>query len=213
MNFRVSIFQKNNDKKKSEINDGSGIILSADEIIAVEYNIDTDKKLKYLEKERSFANTKGELELKITGKLISARDKESKLDNNLGFKQMYNNFQVGNIIDGGIKDLDKNMKNKFKILNDEIFRDIKVLDDYNFYENNKKNIIELMKWSLSYKEEEDYRDILLEIDLGSEKMLTVLFENMYSVSYNQKFNIEEGAGYFTLYLKQKYYDAKDIEIK
>ena len=213
MNFRVSIFKKGNNDKKSEINEEFGIILTADEIVGVEYNIDTDKKLKYLGKERSLANTRGELELKITGKLIAGLKEENEMESNLGFKTMHDNFQSGNVIEEGLKDLSKEIKNKFKALNDEMFGDIKALGEDDFYENNKKNIIELTKWSFGYKKDEDYRDILLEVDLGSGKMLTVLFENMYAVSCNQRFSIEDGSGYVTLGLKQKYYDVKEIEMK
>ena len=87
------------------------------------------------------------------------------------------------------------------------------IDTDNFYEHNKKNIADLTKWALDYKSSSEYKNIIMEINLGNEKTMDLLFENMYVENFEQEFDIEKGNGEFLLELKQKYYSGNKIRIE
>ena len=53
----------------------------------------------------------------------------------------------------------------------------------------------------------------MEINLGNEKTMDLLFENMYVENFEQEFDIEKGNGEFLLELKQKYYSGNKIRIE
>ena len=90
---------------------------------------------------------------------------------------------------------------------------IEKFDTDNFYEHNKKNIADLTKWALDYKSSSEYKNIIMEINLGNEKTMDLLFENMYVENFEQEFDIEKGNGEFLLELKQKYYSGNKIRIE
>ena len=121
----------------------------------------------------------------------------------------YKNNNLGN----NLSLLKKLYQEKFKSVSDKVFQGIEKFDLSNFYEHNKKNIISLTKWALDYKSNDEYKDVIIEINLGDEKTIALLFENMYVENFEQEFNVEKGNGEFFLDLKQKYYNGSKIEIE
>lgn len=83
----------------------------------------------------------------------------------------------------------------------------------NLYIRNKKNIIELVKWSTSYMEKTDYRDVEVDIDLGGNKNINYKFTNMFVYDFSQELSIEKGIGIFCVKLRQKFYEKSKLEIK
>ena len=51
------------------------------------------------------------------------------------------------------------------------------------YEQNKKNIIDLAKWAESYLEKNDYRNVEIFVNLGSNKNIDYKFANMFVKEY------------------------------
>jgi len=56
----------------------------------------------------------------------------------------------------------------------------------NLYEQNKKNIIDLAKWAESYLEKNDYRNVEVFVNLGSNKNIDYKFANMLKQKFHQK---------------------------
>ena len=201
MNFRISIFSKSQDE-----GDHEGIILTSDEVNSIKYKTRTAEY-------KNFANTDSEVRVRITGKMIS----QLKVENNSAdsFPEMnsmledYKNNNLGN----NLSLLKKLYQEKFKSVSDKVFQGIEKFDLSNFYEHNKKNIISLTKWALDYKSNDEYKDVIIEINLGDEKTIALLFENMYVENFEQEFDIEKGNGEFLLELKQKYYSGNKIRIE
>ena len=201
MNFRISIFSKSQDEGDQE-----GIILTSDEVNSIKYKTRTAEY-------KNFANTDSEVRVRITGEMIS----QLKVENNSAdsFPEMnsmledYKNNNLGN----NLSLLKKLYQEKFKSVSDKVFQGIEKFDLSNFYEHNKKNIISLTKWALDYKSNDEYKDVIIEINLGDEKTIALLFENMYVENFEQEFNIEKGNGEFFLDLKQKYYNGSKIKIE
>ena len=201
MNFRISILSKSQDEGDQE-----GIILTSDEVNSVKYKTRTAEY-------KNFANTDSEVRVRITGKMIS----QLKVENNSedSFPEMnsmledYKNNNLGN----NLSLLKKLYQEKFKSVSDKVFQGIEKFDLSNFYEHNKKNIISLTKWALDYKSNDEYKDVIIEINLGDEKTIALLFENMYVENFEQEFDIEKGNGEFLLELKQKYYSGNKIRIE
>ncbi len=201
MNFRISIFSSSQDES-----DHDGIILTSDEINLVKYKTRTAEG-------KNFANTDSEVSVRITGKMMSQLKVEKNSTNS--FPEMnsmledYKNNNLGNSLSA----LKKLYQEKFKSVSDKVFQGIDKFDLSNFYEHNKKNIISLTKWALDYKNNGEYKDVIVEINLGDEKTIALLFENMYVENFEQEFNIEKGNGEFFLNLKQKYYNGSKIKIE
>ena len=201
MNFRIIIFSKSQDEGDQE-----GIILTSDEVNSIKYKTRTAEY-------KNFANTDSEVRVRITGKMIS----QLKVENNSAdsFPEMnsmledYKNNNLGN----NLSLLKKLYQEKFKSVSDKVFQGIEKFDLSNFYEHNKKNIISLTKWALDYKSNGEYKDVIVEINLGDEKTIALLFENMYVENFEQEFDIEKGNGEFLLELKQKYYSGNKIRIE
>ena len=201
MNFRISIFSNNQDESNHE-----GIILTSDEINMVKYKTKTAE-------DKSFANTDSEVRVKITGKMISQLKMEnSSTDFFPEMNSMLEDYKNNNLGDN-LNTLKKLYQEKFKSVSEKVFQGIEKFDLNNFYEHNKKNIISLTKWALDYKSNGEYKDVIVEINLGNEKTIALLFENMYVENFEQEFNIEKGNGEFFLDLKQKYYNGSKIEIE
>ena len=200
MKFKISIFSSNTDGENQD-----GIILTSDEIISVKYKTRTAEY-------RNFANTDSEVRVRIKGKMLSALVEETDENSFPGVNsalEEYKNNTFGNNFNG----LKKAYAEQLKLLNDKVFREIERFDPDNFYEHNKKNIAALTEWALDYKSSSEYKNIIMEINLGNEKTMDLLFENMYVENFEQEFNIERGNGEFLLELKQKYYSGNKIRIE
>ena len=83
----------------------------------------------------------------------------------------------------------------------------------NLYEQNKKNIIDLEKWAESYLEKNDYRNVEVFVNLGSNKNIDYKFANMFVRKFSQELSIEKGIGVFVLHLKQKFHQKNKLDIK
>ena len=81
------------------------------------------------------------------------------------------------------------------------------------YEQNKKNIINLAKWAESYLEKNDYRNVEVFVNLGSNKNIDYKFANMFVRKFSQELSIEKGIGIFVLHLKQKFHQKNKLDIK
>ena len=86
-------------------------------------------------------------------------------------------------------------------------------DNTDLYEQNKKNIINLAKWAESYLEKNDYRNVEVFVNLGSNKNIDYKFANMFVKNFTQELSIEKGIGIFVLYLKQKFHQKNKLVIK
>ena len=200
MKFKISIFSSNTDGENQD-----GIILTSDEIISVEYKTRTAEY-------RNFANTDSEVRVRIKGRMLSVlkgSDSENLFSGVSSALEEYKN----NDFESSTEGLKKEYAGQLKFLNEKIFQGIEKFDTDNFYDHNKKNIADLTKWALDYKSSSEYKNIIMEINLGNEKTMDLLFENMYVENFEQEFDIEKGNGEFLLELKQKYYSGNKIRIE
>ena len=200
MNFKINIFNNKTDEKNQ-----GGIILTSDEIISVKYKTRTAEY-------RNFANTDSEVRVRIKGKMLSVL-KENDSENPFpGVNSALEDYK-NNVFENSSEGLKKVYAKQLKLLNEKVFQGIEKFDTDNFYEHNKKNIADLTKWALDYKSSSEYKNIIMEINLGNEKTMDLLFENMYVENFEQEFDIEKGNGEFLLELKQKYYSGNKIRIE
>ena len=200
MKLKISIFSSNTDGENQD-----GIILTFDEIISVKYKTRTAEY-------RNFANTDSEVRVRIKGRMLSVL-KESDSENLFsGVSSALEEYKNNNF-ESSTEGLKKEYAGKLKFLNEKVFQGIEKFDTDNFYEHNKKNIADLTKWALDYKSSSEYKNIIMEINLGNEKTMDLLFENMYVENFEQEFDIEKGNGEFLLELKQKYYSGNKIRIE
>ena len=200
MKLKISIFSSNTDGENQD-----GIILTFDEIISVKYKTRTAEY-------RNFANTDSEVRVRIKGRMLSVlkgSDGENLFSGGSSALEEYKN----NNFESSTEGLKKEYAGKLKFLNEKVFQGIEKFDTDNFYEHNKKNIADLTKWALDYKSSSEYKNIIMEINLGNEKTMDLLFENMYVENFEQEFDIEKGNGEFLLELKQKYYSGNKIRIE
>ena len=200
MKFKISIFSSNTDGENQD-----GIILTSDEIISVKYKTRTAEY-------RNFANTDSEVRVRIKGRMLSVlkgSDDEPLFSGVNSALEKYKN----NNFESSTEGLKKEYAGQLKFLNEKIFQGIEKFDTDNFYDHNKKNIADLTKWALDYKSSSEYKNIIMEINLGNEKTMDLLFENMYVENFEQEFDIEKGNGEFLLELKQKYYSGNKIRIE
>ena len=200
MKLKISIFSSNTDGENQD-----GIILTFDEIISVKYKTRTAEY-------RNFANTDSEVRVRIKGRMLSVlkgSDSENLFSGVNSALEEYKN----NDFESSTEGLKKEYAGKLKFLNEKVFQGIEKFDTDNFYEHNKKNIADLTKWALDYKSSSEYKNIIMEINLGNEKTMDLLFENMYVENFEQEFDIEKGNGEFLLELKQKYYSGNKIRIE
>ena len=200
MKLKISIFSSNTDGENQD-----GIILTSDEIISVKYKTRTAEY-------RNFANTDSEVRVRIKGRMLSVlkgSDSENLFSGVNSALEEYKN----NDFESSTEGLKKEYAGQLKFLNEKIFQGIEKFDTDNFYEHNKKNIADLTKWALDYKSSSEYKNIIMEINLGNEKTMDLLFENMYVENFEQEFDIEKGNGEFLLELKQKYYSGNKIRIE
>ncbi len=200
MKFKISIFSSNTDGENQD-----GIILTSDEIISVKYKTRTAEY-------RNFANTDSEVRVRIKGRMLSVlkgSDSENLFSGVNSALEEYKN----NDFESSTEGLKKEYAGQLKFLNEKIFQGIEKFDTDNFYDHNKKNIADLTKWALDYKSSSEYKNIIMEINLGNEKTMDLLFENMYEENFEQEFDIEKGNGEFLLELKQKYYSGNKIRIE
>ena len=200
MKLKISIFSSNTDGENQD-----GIILTFDEIISVKYKTRTAEY-------RNFANTDSEVRVRIKGRMLSVlkgSDDEPLFSGVNSALEEYKN----NNFESSTEGLKKEYAGQLKFLNEKIFQGIEKFDTDNFYDHNKKNIADLTKWALDYKCSSEYKNIIMEINLGNEKTMDLLFENMYVENFEQEFDIEKGNGEFLLELKQKYYSGNKIRIE
>ena len=200
MKLKISIFSSNTDGENQD-----GIILTFDEIISVKYKTRTAEY-------RNFANTDSEVRVRIKGRMLSVlkgSDGENLFSGVNSALEEYKN----NNFESSTEGLKKEYAGKLKFLNEKVFQGIEKFDTDNFYDHNKKNIADLTKWALDYKSSSEYKNIIMEINLGNEKTMDLLFENMYVENFEQEFDIEKGNGEFLLELKQKYYSGNKIRIE
>ena len=200
MKLKISIFSSNIDGENQD-----GIILTSDEIISVKYKTRTAEY-------RNFANTDSEVRVRIKGRMLSVlkgSDSENLFSGVSSALEEYKN----NDFESSTEGLKKEYAGQLKFLNEKIFQGIEKFDTDNFYDHNKKNIADLTKWALDYKSSSEYKNIIMEINLGNEKTMDLLFENMYVENFEQEFDIEKGNGEFLLELKQKYYSGNKIRIE
>ncbi|MCP1223053.1 hypothetical protein [Sebaldella sp. S0638] len=200
MNFKISIFNN-----KSDENNQDGMILTSDEIISVKYRTRTAEY-------RNFANTDSEVVVRIRGKMLSGLKESDGEDSFTEINSVLEEYRNNNS-ESSTAGIKKPYQEKLKLLNDNVFQDIKKFDPGNFYEHNKRNITGLTKWALDYKSDNEYKDVIMEINLGNDKTMDLLFENMYVRNFEQEFDIEKGNGEFILELKQKYYNGDKIKIE
>ena len=200
MKLKISIFSSNTDGENQD-----GIILTSDEIISVKYKTRTAEY-------RNFANTDSEVRVRIKGRMLSVL-KESDSENLFSGVNSALEEYKNNDFESSTEGLKKEYAGQLKFLNEKIFQGIEKFDTDNFYEHNKKNIADLTKWALDYKSSSEYKNIIMEINLGNEKTMDLLFENMYVENFEQEFDIEKGNGEFLLELKQKYYSGNKIRIE
>ena len=200
MKLKISIFSSNTDGENQD-----GIILTSDEIISVKYKTRTAEY-------RNFANTDSEVRVRIKGRMLSVlkgSDSENLFSGVNSALEEYKN----NNFESSTEGLKKEYAGQLKFLNEKVFQGIEKFDTDNFYDHNKKNIADLTKWALDYKSSSEYKNIIMEINLGNEKTMDLLFENMYVENFEQEFDIEKGNGEFLLELKQKYYSGNKIRIE
>ena len=200
MKLKISIFSSNTDGENQD-----GIILTFDEIISVKYKTRTAEY-------RNFANTDSEVRVRIKGRMLSVL-KGSDDEPLFFFVCLALEEYKNNNFESSTEGLKKEYAGKLKFLNEKVFQGIEKFDTDNFYEHNKKNIADLTKWALDYKSSSEYKNIIMEINLGNEKTMDLLFENMYVENFEQEFDIEKGNGEFLLELKQKYYSGNKIRIE
>ena len=62
-------------------------------------------------------------------------------------------------------------------------------------------------------EKSDYRDVIINIDLGSEKYIDYKFNNMFVYEFLQEFSIENGIGIFNIKLRQKFNQKNKLDVK
>ncbi|MBF4806809.1 MAG: hypothetical protein HXM47_09505 [Pseudoleptotrichia goodfellowii] len=196
MKYRITFL---NLKESSE-----GIILTADEVNYVKFDYSQGDK-------ESFANKNSRVSLKISGKLISNLEEENNLNDNMGFNNLYN-ASKNDELNGGIEKLSQEYQTKFKKLNLKIFNKSGEPDKNKFYSQNRENIKKLSEFAFEYKKENDYRDIIVEADLGSGEMYTLLFKEMYAEKFKQIFSIDTGVSTFIIDLKQRYYEDAKVEV-
>ena len=200
MKFKISIFSSNTDGENQD-----GIILTSDEIISVKYKTRTAEY-------RNFANTDSEVRVRIKGRMLSVlkgSDSENLFSGVSSALEEYKN----NDFESSTEGLKKEYAGQLKFLNEKIFQGIEKFDTDNFYDHNKKNIADLTKWALDYKSSSEYKNIIMEINIGNEKTMNLLFENMYVENFEQEFDIEKGNGEFLLEKKKKYYSGNKIRIE
>ena len=152
------------------------------------------------------------MRVRIKGRMLSVlkgSDSENLFSGVSSALEEYKN----NNFESSTEGLKKEYAGKLKVLNEKVFQGIEKFDTDNFYEHNKKNIADLTKWALDYKSSSEYKNIIMEINLGNEKTMDLLFENMYVENFEQEFDIEKGNGEFLLELKQKYYSGNKIRIE
>lgn len=201
MNFKISIFGINDE----EINQKS-MILTSDEIISVKYKTRTTE-------DRNFANTNSEVSVRLKGKIFSGLEEKSNGQSAFsGINSVLEEYK-SNILKNNSGEIKNQYTGILKKLDDKVFQGIDKFDFNNFYEHNKKNIMELTNWALDYKSKGEYRNILIEINTGNEKSMNLLFENMYVENFEQEFDIEAGNGEFLLELKQKFYNGNKIKME
>lgn len=193
MKYRVTFL----DLDESE----EGLILTADEINYVKFNYSQGNK-------ESFANKNGVVSLKICGKLISNLEEKNDLNEKMGFNSLEEINKNGEL-NGGINKLNEEYKSKFKKINKQMFESN---EDRKFYTQNRKNIKKLSEFAFQYKKKNDYKDIIVEVDLGSGEVYTLLFKDMYAEKFKQLFSIDMGASTFIIELKQKFYQDTKVEV-
>lgn len=87
------------------------------------------------------------------------------------------------------------------------------IDNDSLYTRNKKNIISLAEWAESYMKEDDYRNVEVFVNLGSNKKIEYKFMNMFVQEFLQELSIEKGIGIFILKLRQKFHQEDKMKIK
>lgn len=202
MNFKISIF--NNNKNED---DQRGMILTSEEIISVKYKT-------RIAEYRNFANTDSEIRVRIRGMILSGLNERNVTEADFTvINSLLEDYKNNSLEESNLSEMKHIYQKKLKSLNEMVFQGIEKFDLNNFYEHNKKNIISLTNWALDYKSNNEYRDVMMEINLGNEKTMDLIFENMYVENFKQSFNIENGNGEFLLELKQKYYNGSKIKIE
>ncbi len=202
MKYRVSFFNMKNE------NENNGVILTSDEINYIEYYYVQNHDMEY---KQNYANRNSQIKLKISGKLISHIDNEDKNNDEFNYNSLFSNNK-SQVLKGPISKLDTNYINSFKGINNKIFKEIENINENNFYKQNKENIKFINEFAFQYKKENDYMDIVVEIDLGNNEMQVLLFKNMYAEKFYQSFSTNKGSSTFVLDLKQKYYENAKVEI-
>ena len=120
---------------------------------------------------------------------------ESNKEINLGEDEIINiNYKIGLVEKGDYAN--SRSSTELEIVGKMISNIEEKNESENLYKINKENLINLIKWAESYMEKTDYRDVDINIDLGSEE-----------------FSIEKGIGIFNIKLRQKFNQKNKLDVK
>ena len=137
---------------------------------------------------------------------------ESNKEINLGEDEIINiNYKIGLVEKGDYAN--SRSSTELEIVGKMISNIEEKDESKNLYTINKENLINLIKWAESYMEKSDYRDVIINIDLGSEKYIDYKFNNMFVYEFLQEFSIEKGIGIFNIKLRQKFNQKNKLDVK
>ena len=218
MKFRITIMptQKNNIKQTPanlfKDNGQSGIIISSEEISAVNFNVSdfTDGFV---------SNTESDITVRILGIILSHLDETE--NSQLGLKNLLSSYTTGKLngLTGGLSQgmnylgniFSSNLNTTLLGMTTDLTQEVYNLSS--LYSSNLKNTIELTKWALEYGEATDYRDVVIEIIINDSMSKTYILPDMYAVKYSESMAVSNGNGVYEILLKQKRYSNRKIKIK
>ena len=206
MRYRISIMPKN-----QEILD-SGIILSPDEVTMVSFNA-ADYQGNLTSKSESVVS------LVISGMLHSSAIEKFNGNNLIEMETLFNEFTENSLgyITKGLKNISQKFsgtfRNSLNLTINNLFQNKTEYLSGDISGQNMKNSICMSKWALSCGEQEDYRDIAVEILINNNELKTYFIPDMYVSQYKETMGVIDGAGSFSLFLKQSKYSRKKIVIE
>ena len=190
-----------------------GIILSPDEIVSVDVSI-SDYSISQT------SSSEANVTVRVSGKLLS------HVEENEGGLPLSMNSMLSTFASAGVSELTSGLSKGIQILGSSFSGGLtntltgmlgkfggSALGLGNLYQKNIENTKELAKWALSYGENSDYRDIVLEMVITEGVTKTYVLPDMFVTDYNESSNVGSGNGHFSMTLKQKRYSERKIEIE
>ena len=188
-----------------------GLILTSDEIMDVSVNISDISS-------GVVSNTESTVSVRIGGILLTHLDEDNTDNSPLNMKNLLSGY-ADDKLNGVTKGLVQGIYSLGNIFGNNLSSTLSgMLDKGNFglndlYKTNLKNSIELAKWSLSYGEKSDYRDIVVEVIISDSVSKTYILPDMFAVKYSERLSVRGGNGIYEFLLQQKRYSSRKIEIK